>query len=263
MQPFDPIESRCELRYRGPRGTWIQRATLALHPDTVSVVGDRDGVVVLGSQPLLDREELIRLSLGVLAGGPLTLRAAFEELTLAVNLSDHIGDSLGRLAIRHDDAGVLLQGIYDFLSGLPAPVQERWRRATLFFLQGIGGASPFEIRTISLFTFLEMIDDTKTLSPNALATLLQVEPGDATLLASARNRMIHHGDDLGDAFFSARAQLRAASGAPDPQVFDIDCSDRGKAANSFFFKFAMLLNKLWITRAHFAGAWRDFSEFTD
>ena len=264
FQPFDALAPQYELFYRGPKGANSlipMPQELRLNPGTAVIMGDERGLVVRGVQPLSNREELIRLSLGILQGGPITVRSILEDKTLTINLSSHDGRSSGHLHKKHDDAGLLLQGIYDFLAALSPSDWPQWSKGIYFFLQGLGGIAPLEIRAINLFTFLEIIDNTDTLDKNSLSALLDVTADEADLVCRTRNRLVHHGDHIGAAVLAAERLISGFKTPLDNTVFTIDHADEHKTGLSFFFTFAMLINKFWIKKAAFAGEWNDYSEY--
>jgi len=196
-----------------------------------------------------------------LQGGPMTVRSILEDNRLTINLAAHDGGSLGHLHKKHDDAGVLLQGIYNFLSALPPSEWTRWSKGIYFFLQGLGGVAPLEIRAINLFTYLEIIDNSDTLDKNAVAALLGVTTDEADLLCRTRNRLIHHGDHIGAAVLEAERLISGFKGNLNNTVFTITPSDEHKTGISFFFRFAMILNRFWVQKAGFTGDWNDYSEY--
>lgn len=261
FRPFERLAPQFELFYRGAKSSISLPQELGLNPGSASVMGDNGDLVVRGDQALSGREEVIRLSLGILLGGPMTVRSILEDTRLTVNLSAHDGGSLGHLHKKYDDAGVLLQGIYNFLSTLPPSQWARWSKGIYFFLQGLGGVAPLEIRAINLFTYLEIIDDSDTLDKNGVATFLGVTTDEADLLCRTRNRLIHHGEHIGAAVLAAERLISGFKGNLNNAVFTITPSDEHKTGISFFFRFAMLLNRFWIQKAGFAGDWNDYSEY--
>ena len=261
FQPFDTLAPQFELFYRGVKSSMPMPQELRLNPGRAVVMWDKGGIAVRGDQSLSNREELIRLSLGILQGGPITLRSILEDKTLTINLSSHDGRSLGHLHKKDDDAGVLLQGIYDFLAALSPSDCARWSKGIYFFLQGLGGIAPLEIRAINFFTFLEIIDNNDTLDKNSLSALLGVTTDEADLVCRIRNRLVHYGDHIGAAVLAAERYISKFKTPLNNTVFTIDHADEHKTGLSFFFTFAMLLNKFWIGKTAFTGEWNDYSEY--
>ena len=263
FEPFDSTSPQFELFYCGASCSMPMPQELMLNPGKAVVLGDNDGIGVRGDQPLTDQEELIRLSLGILQGGPITIRSMLEEKTLTINLAAHDGGSLGPLYKKCDDAGALLQGTYNFLAGLSAAEWAQWNRGIYFFLQGLGGTAPLEIRAINLFTFLEIVDKSDTLSKNSLSALLDLTTDEADLLCRTRNRLIHHGEHIGAAVLAAEKLILEFKTPLNNMTFNIHHADEHKTGMSFFFAFAGVLNRLWIRKAAFTGEWNDCSVYGD
>lgn len=261
FDPFDTLDPQFEVFYRGAKSSITMPQELQLNPGRAIVVGDHRGFVVRGDQPLSNHEELIRLSLGILQGGPVTVRSILENNTMTINLSSHEGRSLGHLHKNHKDAGLLLQGIYDFLAALPTSDWSRWSRGIYFFLQGLGGVAPLEVRAINFFTYLEIIDNSDTLDKGSLSALLGVTTDEADLLCRTRNRLVHHGEHIGTAVLTAERHISEFKGPLNNTIFMIDHADEHKTGVSFFFNLAMILNRFWVQRASFTGDWNDYSEY--
>lgn len=259
---FDTLAPQFELFYRSANSSMPIPQELQLKSGRAVLMGDNRGLIIRGDQPLSNREEFIRLSLGILQGGHITVRSLLENNTLMINLSDHEGRSLGQLYKKHEEAGLLLQGIYDSLAELSPSDWARWSKGIYFFLQGLGGIAPLEIRAINFFTFLEIIDNSDTLDKNSLSALLGVTPDEADILCRTRNRLVHQGEGIGRAVSTAQKQISRHKKNPlDNTLFSIDHTDEQNTGISFFFRFARILNRLWIRRASFAGDWNDYSEY--
>jgi hypothetical protein len=259
---YDSTPAQYELFYQGAGVSLSLNQPLQLHSSEATVAGDNGTVSVEGHQSLRNYEEHIRLALGVLLGGPMTIRSILDGDTLIINLSAHEEASAGRLFKHHDDSGPLLQGLVDFFLSLSAPDWSRWTRATYFFLQGLGGKVPLEIRAINLYTFLEIVDNTDALDKGSVAKLLDITNDEADLLCRVRNRLTHHGENLGTALIDSEGCLARFKTPLNNSVFTIDASDKQRTGIAFFFRFAMLLNRLWITRANYTRPWNDYSEYS-
>ena len=261
FQPFDTLSPQFELFYRCAKSLMPMPQELHLNPGRAVVVGDNRSLVVRGDQQLSHREEIIRLSLSILHGGPITIRSILEDKKLTINLATHDGGSLGPLYKKYDDAGPLLQGSYDYLAALSPSDWAQWRRGIYFFLQGLGGIAPLEIRAINFFTYLEIIDNNATLDKNSLSSILNVTTDEADLLCRTRNRLIHRGEHIGAAVLNAEELISAHRNPLINAIFTIDPTNEHKTGISFFFKFARLLNSFWIQEAAFTGEWNDYSEY--
>jgi hypothetical protein len=263
FQPFDVLTPQYEMFLRGAESSTIlpQPFELQLNPGRAVLVPKARGIIVRGDQSLSNSEEFIRLSLGILQGGPVTIHSLLENKMLTINLSSHDGKSIGHLYKNDKDAGTLLQGIYNFLSAQPLADWERWKRGIYFYLQGLGGTAPLEIRTINLYTFLEMIDNRDDLEKNSIAALLHVKTDEADLICRTRNRLIHNGYNIGAALLESENTISEHKKPLNNTVIFIDHMDEHNTGVRFYFAFARLLNKLIVEKAGFTGDWNDYSEY--
>jgi len=259
---FEPMESLFEIVYKGYQLSFPKPQILHIGGVEVVVTSANGTLIIKASDSsLLNYEEPIRLSMGIILGGPITLRTIINGSMFAVNLASHKGTGTGRLFKRHEDSGVLLQGIIDFLASLEPDDQNRWTRSIYFFLQGLGGVSPLEIRAINLFTSLEIIDNTSTLDKSAFARLLDITTDEADICCRVRNRLLHNGANIGSAVIEAEKELTSFKSTLHLQTLAINALDENQSGVKFFFWFVMQINRLWISKAKFEGDWNDFGEY--
>lgn len=261
LRPFSKDKPRFEARYRYAGPSFVAPFVVALSPGTARVTAHDGGFVIIGDSDLTPRDELLRLSLGILQGGPVSLRTLLADHKVTLNLAPHVGNNLGPLHKHNQDAQAIVQGLFDFLRAVPAAGLERWKGAISFFLNGLGGIGPIEIRTINLMVFLEMIDDTATLRKRAVALLLDCTADEADLICRTRHRLIHHGDLLGEAALAAQAEIFAHKATLNNSRFVLDPNDPRKTGVQFYFEFAALLNRFWMAKAGYTGEWNDYSSY--
>ena len=136
----------CELFYSGIRGRIEPREKINIGGIPATAVGDKGGLSVSSDVPLRDVEEIVRLSWGVVQGGPITLRVMKTKSVMTINMCSHTGGAAGTLYKRHEDSVPLFQKMLDFFCGLPLQEYTRWKRASHFYLAGAGGVAVIEIR---------------------------------------------------------------------------------------------------------------------
>jgi len=250
-----------ELFYSGIRTDVGPPKQLRLGSVDAVVAGDKKGLSVRAESSLLQEEELFRLAWGVTQGGPATLRSILDGDRIILNLAAHRGTGAGRLFQKPDDGPLLLQGLLDWFHSLSADDSTLWTRATFFYLHGVGGTTPLEIRAINLLTFIEMIDRSDTLNKTAVANLLGLETDGADLVCRVRNRLIHRGQSIGSAVLRAYEELLGHKESLTITTFLIDRNDQHRTGVHFFFRLASLINRLWISKAGFTREWNDYSEY--
>lgn len=194
-----------------------------------------------------------------------------EPKTITINLADHEGKTIGPF-YRDSNGEELLNKIFNYLFHAKLVEDNRidsydnnWRRLTkglYFYLQGLGGIAPIEIRVINLFTFLEIIDGSNTLDKNKISKLLGITTDEADILCKTRGSLIHNGKDIATALINSYNETASYKKAPlDCKLFIIDSDNKQKMTVHFYFKLAMLLNKFLIKKIGYSGQWNDYSEY--
>lgn len=260
LKAHDPMNPEYELFYQNSRASWIQPRRLQLNPGECLIRADGNAIAVTGDKSLLNQEERIRFCLGVLQGAPVQLRTTLDGDKLTINMTSMEEKGIGCLFKKYDEIEQLLQGLFDFFSKLSPTDWARWRTATYFYLQGLS-APALEIQFITLCTFLEIIDASKTLVKETVASLLGITLDEADLLCRIRHRLVHQGQELGEALIGAEHEIASFKTPVDNSIFPVNRSDVQRTGINFFFRFATLLNKLWATKANFKGQCNDYSGY--
>jgi hypothetical protein len=261
FKSYSPTAPEYELFYEGANSDLGLPVDLELDSIQVRLLGDKDGIAVISQKSLLYREELIRLCLGIRQGGPALLRFTLDGQNLTINMYSREASSwpplVGKLRA-HKDTASFLQGLLNFFSGLSPSDWARWKTATYFYLEGMG-APAMETRAITLFTFLEIIDDSHSLTKESLSKLLDITLDEADLLDRVRNGLTHHGKALGTALAEATGVIASRKNPVQNSIFDLQVP-AAKRDVAFFLRFLMLLNRLWVKKANYTGQWNDYSE---
>jgi|GEM_PF-1505488 len=274
FDPFVPdnLEDRCyEIIYDGAKNmNLFEPINIHLNSDHQLIVSGNNGRFIVKSRtPLSDYEEIIRISLGILLGGPISVRYIYdgEHKTITINLAAHEGKSIGPL-YRNSNGEELLNKIFEYLlvrGNRADSYNNNWKRLTrglYFYLQGLGGIVPIEIRTINLFTFLEIIDESKTLDKSTISRLLDITIDEADILCKTRGSLIHNGNDIATALIDSYNEVVSCKKAPlDCKLFIIDSDNKQKMVEHFYLKLAMLLNKFLIKEIGYSGQWNDYSDY--
>jgi hypothetical protein len=261
FKPYSPTAPQYELFYQGANSDLGMPVDLELDSIRFRLLGDKDGTAVISEKSLFHREELIRLCLGIRQGGPALLRFALNDHNLTVNMYSRETSGwpplVGKLRA-HKDSTSFLQGLLNFFSSLSPAEWVRWKTATYFYLEGMG-ASAMETQAITLFTFLEIIDDAHSLTKESISKLLDITLDEADLLDRVRNGLTHQGKALGTALAEAAEVISSFKNPVQNSVFDLQVPTV-KRDVAFFLRFLMLLNRLWVKKANYRGQWNDYSE---
>lgn len=223
FDPFVPdyLEDRCyEIIYDSAKNmNLVGHINIHLNSDhQLTVYGDQGRFIVKSRTPLSDYEETIRISLGILLGGPISTRFIYdgEPKTITIYLADHEGKTIGPLYC-NSNGEELLNKIFNYLfheklvgDNRADSYDNNWKRLTrglYFYLQGLGGITPIEIRVINLFTFLEIIDGSNTLDKNKISKLLGITTDEADILCKTRGSLIHNGKDIATALINSYNEI--------------------------------------------------------
>jgi hypothetical protein len=91
-------------------------------------------------------------------------------------------------------------------------IQYSRQRQVHFFIEALSNAAPLEVRLLNAFVHLEIVDGSRTLSPNHLAGVLKIRRADAEAIVHVRNMMVHEGMSLPKALNEAHARMRSKQG---------------------------------------------------
>jgi len=253
--------SQYELFYSHNRINLGPPISVELDSTPIRIAGDKNGLNLQSQISLSQLEERFRICWSILQGGPLNLRAMLDGKKLTLNLSsDKSIAALGPLYAGEKNLLPMLKVFNLFFQKMKFDEFSHWRRASYFYLEGIGKTTPLEIRTINLLIFLEIIDESRTLDKNTLANQLQIGTDEADILCRARNLLIHQGENLAEALIKAEAELKKYKQITN-NIFDIYQNDEFATGALFYFKLASLIGKFWASNIGYTGTLNQYQEF--
>lgn len=190
--------------------------------DTFCVGGDRKQLRVQSLVPLWSKERRIRLAASLLLGKRVSPLAAYEDGVLRINLAkEDIYKESHRLYADYASAGALFEHLLRFFLSLTEPDFRHWNKACSFLLEGKAGQTELDIGLINVFVFLEMRDNSGTLSPNTIMPLLGISLTDAKLIVKIRNLLVHQSHTLNEAVEEANAELTRNEPRYSLKCFDL------------------------------------------
>lgn len=238
----------------------IHHGNISYNSTQITVSGDKNGLVLKSSNSLKPVEERFRICWSIIQGGWIELRAILDGTSLELNMASD--KSLSRLAplwSEHNDMIPMFNAISAYFKGLAPGDRARWRRATYYYLDGLGRNIPLEMKMINFFIFLEMIDKSKTLDKNDIAHTIGISLDDADILCRTRNFMVHHGDSTGSAIEKAVNDINVHHTITSSK-FQIFPSDATKTGFHAYLIFAQMLGKCWIDRCGWSNQWNDYQD---
>jgi hypothetical protein len=222
----------------------------------VIIVGDTKGLTLRSVSSLLNVRDRFRVSWSVLQGAPINLRAILDGDQLTLNLSSDTHTSgLGQLVDSNDEVLSTLRYFDKFFGAMSRDDFSRWETATDFYMDGVATDRLLEFRVISLFNFLEMVDNSKTLNKTSLATLLEITDDTADVLCKVRNALIHEGKTLSDAVCGAVSELKTfkKNNLSFSEFSDACEGDPQKASALFYFHLAACIARFWARSIGYTG----------
>lgn len=172
------------------------------------VSGDQKQFSVQSKAPLWSNEKRVRLAASLLLGVRVSPLAAYEGGLLRINLAtESTYKGSHRLYVDHASSGVMFEHLLRFFLTLSEPAFWHWYKACAFLLEGKAGNTELDIGLVNLFVFLEMRDNSGTLSANSISPLLDISLTDAKLVCRIRNRLVHESHTLDKAVKEADAEL--------------------------------------------------------
>jgi hypothetical protein len=149
-------------------------------------------------------------ALGLLQGGRALYGAGFFENTLELNFGRRdLIRPLGPIYAEDSNCAEFLRKYLSYEHKLTGTALNRYRLAVNYILDGLAGPVPLENRVISLYTAIEIVDQSRTMSKNSLVPLLAITTVDAELCVNIRHKLIHEGEILYKSIESARSALQS------------------------------------------------------
>ncbi|MGA8277884.1 MAG: hypothetical protein WB784_06790 [Rhodanobacteraceae bacterium] len=229
---------------------------ITLDGQAVTITLRQDRAFVRSATDDLERyEEKMRVALGILCGGPASSRLKRSKDVVDINSAPHDTHTVGRFWKREEDIPDILQRTLQLLTS-QTDAERRHQRAAHFYTHGLGDRSMLEHRIVLLYTALEVLDKSDTLSKEPVAQLLGVDLNSADLIIRVRNGLVHKGLSLGAAVEAKAQEIQSHSRTWSPHGLDLL---RPRLGPHFFLWLATLLAKYWRGAIGFSGEISDYS----
>jgi len=207
VTPFAPaVRIRPETMYTNHSSHQHQQFDVVLGKRKLGVRYSPKHVFVRGRTSAKDRE-ILRHTLSLLSLGPEQEVTNLAPPRLTMNCSWSTAKAYGEPVLKADGLPAAFQSIIAHLVGCPTAQKERHFNEILHTVAGFQQAVFVEHRLTNLLKALESFDGTRTMAANRLASLLQIEIGDAKFVCGIRNDLIHKGIPLVEAAFNVHADL--------------------------------------------------------
>jgi hypothetical protein len=176
--------------------------------------------IISSSASIWGSQRRFRLAISILLGTRAQIFASHESSTLRLNLANDVEYQRSHPLFDHSNlGGGMLESLVRFLLALSDRDFDHWHKAIAFMVEGKSSFAELEIRITNLFVFLEMFDDSDTLSGNAVARMLGIPLSDAKFLCGVRNKLVHGRHTLREAIAASDADQRAHNPRHTLQAF--------------------------------------------
>lgn len=220
--------------------------------------GDRQ-LSIQSSDSLWENERRIRLAFSLLHGAPLSFFASYEANKVRISLSPpRLFQSSHRFYKDHKDVPDLFEYLFRFAMKLTPQEFLHWIKATAFLLEGKASRAELDICITNLFVFIEMFDESRTMSGNSLQKMLSIPLSDAKFLCGIRNRLVHQHFCLSEAICDADAELTRESQKYRLEQFDIS-GRQHPATTTVVFRLYERLNYYLAQQIGWGGEWNAYS----
>jgi len=225
---------------------------------TYRAVEKRPNLSVQSSAPLWTDERRIRLAFSLLQGAPIFLLAGYEEHKARINLlRPRVYQPSHRLYDHYKDAPDVLDHLLRFSMALSMQDFHHWEKAAGFLLEGKASYAEADIRVTNLFVFIEMFDESRTLSGNSLSAMMSISLSDAKFLCEVRNRLVHEKHDLSEAIRDAQSELICHDPSHVLTHFDIS-GHKHPATTNLLIRLCERLNFYVAQQIGWNGTWNAY-----
>jgi len=210
-----------------------------------ALAGDKGGLVLRAEKYAAGIEGPFRFCWSVVQGAPLLTRCILDGTEITLNLaSAGTRSSTSRLYEHYRELPQFLRAAFRFCDSLDDRAFAKFTRASHFYLQGVSGGGAIDLKTIDLFVFLEMLDETDTLTKQGVSGLLRCDQNDGDLICRVRNSLVHKGLPLGEAVLSRHREIVSHTGTWQ-SVFELFPSDAWATACYFHHRLGGLAARYW------------------
>jgi len=163
----------------------------------VEINADRDIIIAKSEQlNLLDKQELLYRVLSLLNGGRIVFRTGTWKNYIHINfLKPNLTKSIGPLFpySDRDKIKIFIEKYCEYELRLNDDSKHKFIMFIEYLLDGLSIRSNIEVALISLYTAMEIIDESQTLDKTSLARTFNIDINLSDFIIRVRNKLIHEG----------------------------------------------------------------------
>lgn len=199
-----------------------------------TLAGEKNILILRSDASLFRIRNTISNALSLLQRGRICLLATQQEKYITLNFkSQGQVQPAGRLFPKNSVLNVtFLKKYISYENKLKGNEKIKFHRFVDYTINGCASLESLENQLISLYTALEIIDNSRTLNKTSLRDALKIKLSDAEIAVKIRNSLIHNGANVGPAIQECIAELRSRGVAVDSAWYS-DTSSGSKNAKEF------------------------------
>ena len=210
---------------------------------------DKSVLIVRSTVNLLNKQPNFYRAFSLLQGGRITYRTGFFKKRLQINFVKAGEFSrLGQL-FKDDNLKIeFIEKLFLFEENLINKDKRKRKRYELFIeylLEALSAKTTLENRLISLYTAIEIIDDSKTLTKQSVSSLFKIDQNLADIIIRVRNKIIHEGYELYDSIVSSIEAVKKYSLLKRVPFGISNRSKRRASFNFYIFLVTMIYRKIF------------------
>ena len=155
---------------------------------------DNKILIVKSNVNLLPKHAQFYRVLSLLRGGKVIYRAGVFKKNTQINfIQKEKSNALGSLFKEDADKQEFIEKYWAYEIALDEKGKNKHELFIEYFLEGMSANTNLENRIISLYTALEIIDNSRTLNKQSISRTLHLDQNVADIVARLRNKLIHQG----------------------------------------------------------------------
>lgn len=240
--PIDPFhqDANSELVYKNNILRLRPKDQIVIFRSKILITAEKGFLLVRSDQSLKRSIGPLTQALSLLQRGRICLVAGLEKKIVTLNfLGQDNPVPAGSMFDEEDLFCSFIRMYVEFYRRLSGSDLRSFHFAIDYLIDGCANLGSIESRAISLYTALEILDNSRTLDKNTIAKMFDIDVNTADLICKVRNSLVHEGLDLSGAIIRKGCEIQERSSCQFSGV-NLKAS-KSKLEHDFF---ALLMDKL-------------------
>ena len=241
--PLDPFhqDANSELIYKNNILTLRPKDEIDIFRSKIQIIAEKGFLLVRSDQSLKRSVGPLTQALSLLQRGRICLVAGQEKKTVTLNFSGQDNPvPAGPMFNEEDFINSFIRMYVEYCRRLSGSNLRSFGFAIDYLIDGCANLGSIESRAISLYTALEILDNSRTLDKNTTAKIFDIDNNTADLICRVRNGLVHEGLDLRSAIIKKGYEIIGRSACNSFSGINLNAS-KSELKHEFF---ALLMDKL-------------------